>query len=805
MSQKKAFIFTITAGLMLPVIPAAAQVSAGNTSRADLEEVVVMARKREESLLDVPVVTSVITQAALEQSKIDDLFTVATRIPGLLLGTAPASPGLQVSLRGIGTTALNATMDQSVSLNIDGMGLNQGNAYGVGMFDVAQVEVLKGPQALFFGKNNTAGVISLRSADPTDKFELIARAGYEDEAEEKEIDFILSGPVTDTLKLRLAARYSEQEGYFRNEAQGLPQLGGLTPAFKNYAPVEESTIRGTVLWEPTDSFSARLKLNHNDYRMDGGATPQQIAYCPDGTAPAAPNTVPFMSGEDCRIDKVLLLTWFNPNAFNGIKNNGKPYNDINQTFGTLELNYELSDSLTVTSVTGYYDLALEVQSLGAAAGTTTTSAAQVNFDERQFTQEFRFASDFSGPLNFLMGGFYQSGEQSNDLRLPGNTRLGLAPILQNVIGIVDIEAISFFGQAIWDITDKLELSAGARWTDEEREHTMINLNPAQGLLGPVPRPDPKISSSNTSPEVTLTYQPTDTLTTFASYKTGFKSGSYTTANFQPPDRKASFNDEEVRGGEIGVKTQSPDRRVSASVAAYYYKYDDLQVGANDLSAIGGGNFVSIQRTLNAASATVEGIEMDVSYSPAAVYGLTFTSAVNYNIAEYDSFPNAPCGNGQTIAQGCNQLFNPSTARFTSQDLSGRRLVRAPEWSGYVGFDHEIPVGDSLTLAYGAGANYTSEYSTALVDLPGFEQEAYVKYDANVALRGAQDRWEVALIGRNLSDELTKAMCTNSNKQNGAVFGGQINGAVLAGPAGGDEAACSVERGRQVWARVSVKF
>lgn len=806
MSQNKTFLFTIATGFALQGVTATAQVSGeSGATRAHLEEVIVMARKREESILDVPVVASVLTQAALEQSKIDDLFTVATRTPGLLLGTAPASPGTQVSLRGIGTTALNATMDQSVSLNIDGLPLNQGNAYGVGMFDVAQVEILKGPQSLFFGKNNTAGVISLRSADPTDEFEVITRVGYEDEAEEKEVDFILSGPVSDSLKLRLAARYSDQEGYFRNEAEGIPALGGLTPAFKNYAPVEETTIRGTALWEPNDAFTARLKLNYNDYRMDGGATPQQITYCPDGTGPAAPNTVPFMLGEDCRTDRVLRLTWFNPAAFDGILNDGKPFNDISQTFGSLELNYRLTDDLSLTSVTGYYDLDLLVQSLGAAVGTTVPVAAQVAFDERQVTQEVRLTSDYTGPVNFMVGAFYQDGEQSNNLRLPGNTFLRLPAMLQRVQGVVDIRSASLFGQVMWDITEKLEVSVGARWTDEEREHTMINYNPAQGQLGPVPRPDPKISSSNTSPEVTLTYKPTDTLTAFASYKTGFKSGSYTTANFQPPDRLASFDDEEVQGGEVGIKTSTADRRLAASIAAYYYEYDDLQVGANDLSAIGGGNFVSIQRTLNAASATVKGIEFDINYSPAAIDGLTLSSALNYNRAEYDSFPNAPCGNGQTISEGCDQLFNPTTGRFTSQDLAGRRLVRAPEWSGYVGFDNETPVGENLTLGFGAGANYTSEYSTTLVDLPGFEQDDYVKVDANVALRGNEDRWELALIGLNLGDETTKSMCTNSNNQNGAVFGGQTSGAETGGPAGTDEAACFVERGRQIWARVSVRF
>ena len=265
MSAKQTVLFTIAASVLLQATPAATQeVRVAGTGPAALEEIVVTARKREESFLDVPVIATVLTQDTLERTKTDDLYALAAKVPSLLLGNAVNSTGTQVSLRGIGTTALNATMDQSVSLNIDGLTLTQGVAYGIGMFDVAQVEVLKGPQSLFFGKNNTAGVISLRSVDPTDEFEMIARAGYEAEAEEKQVDLILSGPVTDSLKLRLATRYSDQEGFFTNDAVATPGLGGVTPKFRNYAPADNLMIRGTALYEPSDEFTARLKLGYGD-------------------------------------------------------------------------------------------------------------------------------------------------------------------------------------------------------------------------------------------------------------------------------------------------------------------------------------------------------------------------------------------------------------------------------------------------------------------------------------------------------------------------------------------------------------
>jgi outer membrane receptor protein involved in Fe transport len=303
----------------------------------------------------------------------------------------------------------------------------------------------------------------------------------------------------------------------------------------------------------------------------------------------------------------------------------------------------------------------------------------------------------------------------------------------------------------------------------------------------------------------LTYKPTDDLTTFISYKTGFKSGSYNTSSYVPGNRLASFGDEEVSGGEVGVKLRAFDRRLTASIAGYYYNYDDLQVGAHEINDVGNGNYVIVLRTLNAATAVVRGVEFDLNYAFDAIDGLSVSAAGTYNHARYDSFRTAPCSNGQTISEGCDQLLNPATGRYSSQDLSGRRLVRAPDWTAYLGLNHELSLNDDLTLDLGAGANYSSEYSTTLVDRPGFEQDAYVKFSASVALRGKDDRWEAALIGNNLGNELTTGFCANSNVQNGTLFGGQIFGGPTRGPAGDDESACFVERGREVWGRFSWRF
>ena len=210
------------------VAAAPAAVQGADQSPAEVGEVIVTARKRQESILKVPVIETALPQKQLEKLQVTEVADLPKLVPGLNLGQNLLTIGTQVAIRGIGTTAYDQGVDQSVALNIDGVTMGNGLAFQSGLFDVGQVEVLKGPQSLFYGKSTTAGVISLRTADPTDVFEAIGRAEYEAVANTWLGEAIVSGPVTDTLKLRLATQYGTSDGYFRNET--VPLAGtGLSP------------------------------------------------------------------------------------------------------------------------------------------------------------------------------------------------------------------------------------------------------------------------------------------------------------------------------------------------------------------------------------------------------------------------------------------------------------------------------------------------------------------------------------------------------------------------------------------------
>ena len=802
--------------MLLPIVAATIPVwatSAMAEEAADsfqIEEIVITARKREESIMKVPVVATALSGDQLDQYQTSDLSKMADEVAGLNLGSATSVFGTQVSLRGVGTSVLNGSIDQSISLNIDGMQMTQGLAYSIGSFDMAQLEVLKGPQALFYGKASPGGVISIRTADPSDEFELIGRGGYEFEAGEKLFELVVSGPVTDTLGVRLAGKFSDSAGFFKNDGV-VGGLGAADPGYDTVPQTETWMFRGTVVWNPSDDFNARLKVNYADVEVEGAGWGGQMASCLDGTAPSS-SPFAFLGGtEDCVLDDTTHSVALDPDLFPGVKNNGKPFNASEQIFGTLEMNYDVREDLTLTSVTGFYDL--EQSSMINGTGTTFIGPAfpvQGDFDRKDFTQELRLTSNFDGDLNFMLGGFYQDASMDFLIDLPVNTAfidmgIPLPPKLAYADHHIDIESVSLFGQVLWNITPELELGAGVRWTDEDRTHTQMDLFPTLFGMDPVATElaVPTLSTSNWSPEVTLTYTPTDDLTVFASFKQAYKSGSFSSSGQFSAGEDSSFGDERVRGGEIGLKTRLMEGAVNFNVAAYYYRFRDLQVGANDVDLE--GNIVI--RTTNAASADVYGIDADVTYMPEAVEGLTLRAAVNWNIAEYDEFGNAQCWGGQTIAEGCNQILNADTGLYTAQDISGGKLMRAPEWAATFGFDYETQVGNDMTLALGGNANYSSEYYTNLLLRDDMIQDDFIKFNANIALRGADDKWELALIGTNLGNKIVTGNCVNAPFQDGSIFSRStlITGGAAKGPAGDEELFCTPERGRSVWLRATVRY
>jgi len=397
---------------------------------------------------------------------------------------------------------------------------------------------------------------------------------------------------------------------------------------------------------------------------------------------------------------------------------------------------------------------------------------------------------------------------------------------------IDIRTYSIFGQLRYELMDRLEIALGARWTDEQRTLSVFDFQNNVDLTPFLPRP--KVRSDTVSPEVTVTYTPTDDLTVFGSLKKGFKSGSFSVAVPANAIRNASgqiiraedksFDDERVKGYEIGLKARLLDRQVIANIAFYDYYYRGLQVGGIE----GAQNSTPVIRTVNAGRARTYGIDFDLAYRPVAIDGLSLTAAVNWNKGRYTELDNIPCLINQTFAQGCNTFFAPPTptqARlpadagvtvngvygfYNAQDISGSQLIRAPEWSVNFGFDYELPMGRDMKLRLTNNNQYSSRYPSFLAaGRPGDDnfQEKYFRVDASLALQAEDDSWEVALIGKNLTDKLTASNCSATNAVGSGVlpFNGNYAGGSRPGPLGTADVTCFPDGpGRQVWVRLTFR-
>jgi iron complex outermembrane receptor protein len=741
------FSAALMAQISGPAAPAAAVAqTASSQSSYQLEEVLVTARKREESLQRVPVAVAVIGQEQLQNTIGDDLTKLGELAPQVSMSQGGSGTGAVITVRGVSSGSNDAGLDQSVAIEIDGVPISRGQVMSASTFDLKQVQVLEGPQALFFGKNSPAGVVSLRSADPTNKFEASVTPGYEFEADERFVEAAVSGPLSDTLKARLAFRGSGMNGWIRNVATPVPDfinptitdpgatMGDFGPNERRYAG------RLTLLWTPYDDFDASLKLTMNSQRTNAGNASSE-PFCTDGTTqPVLLGAIP-LPGADCQKNQVKAVSSLAPQyAVNfPYANGGVPYFRSRFTLASLALD-KRCDNVTLTSTTGYYD-----QTVQQASVSDWSPYATIFFAGKEsytlWTQELRANTSFDSPLNFMGGLYYEHFDRpffnAPDLFHSFN------PAVQNYTttnmqSSSDGQYYSGFAQARWNILPTLELAAGARYSHDEKQATITNHANNPGFPGLYPdgvalRSD--YSDNNVSPEVTLSWHPQPDQTLYAAYKTGYKAGGISNAYLvfanATPDN-VQFRPEKARGAEVGYKATLLDRRLRFDLTAYHYNYDDLQVVSYNAQTIS----FSVG---NAASARIQGVQGEFDWL--ATEHLTFRGNLGFNHARYDSYANAQCFVGQTVPQGCVN---------GAQDLAGKALLRAPNVTYSLGADYKLRFASRWAATLALQGTYSSSYQTATDYAPGGLQDGYWLLSAAVRV-GYEDKYELAFLGRNLTN------------------------------------------------------
>jgi iron complex outermembrane receptor protein len=765
-----------------------------------LEEVIVSARKRNESIRDVPVTITEYGHELLSEYQINSFDELAQFVPGLISTDGSAGPsGGAIYLRGIGNGDANPLNSHSVAIVVDSMPVGSLNIRRVSQFDLAQIEVLRGPQALFFGKNTPGGLISMTTTDPGEELEIIGSVGYEFESDDQYLEFIASGPISDNVGLRLAVRYTELNGYF--DLKSVPSEGNplIVPGdVSGYPDGDETFLRGTLTADPSDRLSIRAKLTYNEQEIAGGSvTPYQRFSCPLGS-PQGPFGSSGQAAFPCQDNNRDIYLGSVPEelwtlARNSAVSSGIGTREQDLLLGTLEFNYELTPELEFTSITGYLD-AEEVMAQNASGGPQVTLfIPHSSFEIEQYTQEFRLTSQRNSSVNFMLGLFAEHkeiGTDANAVFAPGIIAPA-AVVLPDERPEEESDTYSAFVQVQWDITDQIELSGGVRYTKEEKSLDYFasfgggDVDVSSNLAVD------ELDSSNVSPEVTLMYHPVEKLMLYASYKTGYKSdgfdGGYTQGAILVPGYENTYDEEEVSGFELGSKAVVADGSLALNLSLYSYQYDDLQVGELDAETL---QF----RVTNAAEATIRGVELDFDWA-SPIKGLTFRGSASYNDAEYDDYL-AGCYVGQTPGLGCNVTPDPVTGVFLEQDLSAARLNQAPEWSGILGLNYESPLGDRLEMGFALNAVYSDEFIGNGKQAPADVLDSHTKFHANLRLSTVDQRWEVLLIARNLTDEITYT-ATNATTLTGAGSG--FEGAILSDRTG------LPTKGRELHLRLTYRF
>ena len=778
-----ASVLAASGALALPVASGAqpaggAPSSAAESSIIGLQEIVVSARKRDERLLDVPVAITAIGGGELARTGATDLTKIGQMLPQVRFErVGGGGSGATFAIRGIGSASGDKGIEQTVAVNIDGVQSSRGRLSVLSMFDVQQIEVLKGPQALYFGKNSPGGVVAVKTVDPGDKFEGYARAGYEFKARERFVEAAAGGPLSDTLGARLALRASKMDGWIRNQAQAGPNpfnaAAPVNPGHDRIPGSKEVLGRLTLVWKPSDDFDANFKLFAADVKENSefgaGEVLCSSAYThPTSYGVADPNG-------DCRVDG--HASWGGlPEALSGAgwpgSRDGDPYQDTGALFSSLKMDYRL-ENFTITSLTGAY----RFNSRGFDNYDGTVYARLTGYTHektRQLSEELRVASTFDGPFNASVGGYFETQKRDSGGIGGAGANTPDARNGQNNLWtreeIAHGKTYSMFGQVDFRILPELVLSGGARWTQEKKRLRTGNLFVNQSQLLPgtaiparvIMLPEGRVlrphrSDDNVSPEVSLTWKPQDGLMAYIAYRSGYKSGGLSSTSVlgrAATETNMQFKPEKAKGGEVGMKGEFLDRRLMVTATVYRYKFTNLQ--STSLDAGPPAQFL----LKNAGAARTTGFE--IASQLRATSDLTLNASLAYNDGKYTSFPGASCYAGQTLALGCAPQ---------GQDLTGHQLPYNPKWSGNLGFSYDTAVTDSLKLGVDGTAAFSGAYWANTTENPLARQDDFWRINAVIRVHDADDRWEVALVGRNLTNEYYSVYLTD--KPGGPATGGQV--------------------------------
>ena len=697
---------------------------------AQLEEVIVTATKRSESVQDIPMSVQAVSGEKLNAMAISELSDLATTIPNFSIGDGVTTN--LITMRGMGSGE-DRSFEQSVSMFVDGIYMPRSRQTRSPFFDADRVEILRGPQAVLFGLNSTAGAISIHSAvnNPGDEFEARITGEYESEYEGGKGTLIIGGSPLDSLGLRLALESGESgDGYIDNATLG------------EQGDTESTVARLSAVWEPTDSLVATAKYNYVDYEVHG-----QTAEVTNRLAKTVDNGDGDLNWKNSGIGELLPL--LAPISQHDLT---KPGSEQEVNNFALNLDYALGEH-TLTGLFGYsdydYSLSTDLDSVaveGLGLGIPFSLDAMSYEEYEQYSGELRLTSPGGETFDYVMGIYYQDSTLTSDQ--PNIVGLGVLERGNNVFE-QDATLWSGFASVTWNLTDAFRLIGGGRYSDDDKDWKRSSICQASfdggaswvdgnfvGIACAVASDQGgNIGSDNFMPEVVAQYDWGDNTMVFAKYSESAKSGGAGTGT-SIPDGSIVYDDETAKGVELGLKTSFADGMAELNVVAFYTEFDDLQVKS---SSVEGAQVIT--NIGNAGEATTQGIEIDGRW--ATTDWLTLGGAVAYLDASYDDYKGAACNTSGST---------PVMSNGAGCDASGEDLPFSAEWSGSVFADVIVPISSGLNLTGNLTASYSDEHLTDGTLEPTLMQDSYTKYDASLGLEASSGQWNVSVIGKNLSDE-----------------------------------------------------
>jgi iron complex outermembrane recepter protein len=686
------------------------------TNDVVLEDIVVTANRTESFASKTPVALTAVTGKQLAAAGITSTIGIADQVPNLQMNRS--NGGLQITIRGVSSNDSTEKGDPSTAFLSDGIYIARPQAQEAGLFDLARIEVLRGPQGTLYGRNTTAGVINVISNKPTDEMHAAVNATVGNFGT-KQVDAMVNVPLAKTLFFRVAAQYNNRDSYLIEKPGALFKL----PDYK-----KDLSLRASVLGTPNDIFNFLVKFEYADLK---GSAFDQL------------DQNNFYSSSS--LGKPVYLKPKSDAARVVTNNLAQPSSTVDKSLAISgEFNFDLGP-VTATYLGSYREFKENVKTSRDIAADPRPSNLISKFE--QSSHEVRFATNGDGPFKGQAGVYYFRETGALDLQIKGVDASILGFPLPPRFVFVDLvtnskpvktTSYAFFGQGTYEVMPSLRFTAGVRYSDDKKSREGVF------SIGPFPSPplpfksfDLTKAASSASNKVTwragLDYDLNDTSLLYAVVSTGYKAGGFNDGceagrvvngigcPAPTPISELYYKPETLRAYELGVKTGLLDNHMRLNASVFYYDYTNLQLLTKD-NRLGG-----TARFANAPKATVKGAELEAM----AMFGQHgFDLSATYLDAHYgDYFP------------------------IPGVNFKGLKLDRSPNFTATAGYRFTQPVGDgnivlSARTRY-SGAYYMGDFNNAFQ----FKQPGYMKSDASLTYNAPDDRFYISGFVRNIEDKV----------------------------------------------------